>query len=139
MHDPTCAAYTSDTANGGQSGEDGNTESNDEDKTNLGLIVGPIVAAVLLIGGGLGAFFFLRWRKMKKMKNMGADASHSSTTKVKIMAADPLDFNPIEPPQIEMAQPEKKKSRKKKKKGDVESMNGIPQHSSVSADSLDYN
>ena len=57
------------------------------------MIVGPIVAAVLLIGGVLGTFFFLRWRKIKKMKQMGADASHSSTTKVKIMAADPTDFN----------------------------------------------
>ena len=79
------------------------------------MIVGPIVAAVLLIGGGLGAFFFLRWRKMKKMNQRGADASHSSTTKVKIMAADPTDFTSIGPlNQMEMVKPEKKKGRKKK-------------------------
>ena len=98
QHDPTCQAYTSDPndpANNGGLSANGGTESKDDDKTNVGIIVGPIVAAVLLIGGGLGAFFFLRWRKMKKMRQMGADFGQSSTTKVKVMAADPPDFSSI--------------------------------------------
>ena len=57
---------------------------------------------------------------------MGADASHSSTTKVKIMAAYPTDFNSNEPNQLEMVKPEKKKGRKKKKGNDLESVNGLP-------------
>ena len=75
---------------------------------------------------------------MKKMNQMGADASHSSTTKVKIMAAYPTDFNSNEPNQLEMVKPEKKKGRKKKKANDLESVNGLPQQSSIDGDSLDY-
>ena len=88
MHDPNCAAYTNDSigsSNVAASSVSGSASSSDDDSVDVGLIIGPIVGALVLAGGGIGAFFFLRWRKMKKMRQMGADIGQSSKTKVKIM------------------------------------------------------
>ena len=90
MHDPICAAYSPDssieTANLGASGV--KSSSSDDDSVDVGVIVGPIIGILVLAGGGVGAFFFLRWRKMKRMKWMGANIGQSSKTKVKTLAKD---------------------------------------------------
>ena len=71
MHDPNCAAYTNDSigsSNVAASSVNGSDSSSEDDSVDVGLIIGPIVGALVLAGGGIGAFFFLRWRKMKKMR-----------------------------------------------------------------------
>ena len=91
MHDPNCAAYSTDSSSSASvvaSSVSGSSGSSDDDSVNVGVILGPIIGALVLIGGGIGAFFFLRWRKMKKMKQMGANVGQSNKTKVKIMAKD---------------------------------------------------
>ena len=88
MHDPNCTAYTDNSTSSASvatSSVSGSSSSSENDSVNVGVILGPIIGALVLAGGGIGAFFFLRWRKMKKMRQMGANIGQSNKTKVKIM------------------------------------------------------